>query len=311
VEIKSREDWRRGLIRPPGDAICCYTDGSRMLGRTGAGYLIQPPGRPNKERTLPLGRYPTVPQAEVFALLSAARALRTQPGILPINIYSDSLSSLQSLQSAWKQSSLMGECFEALNTLAMERPVTVHWIPAHSGYTGNERVDQIAKRATETEIIAPEPIIPVSVDRIHDAIKKWGRETHLRRWRSGTDCTDTKKILKTFNKQTANYCRSLGRESLRILTMIVTGHCLLALHLHRMGLSESPTCTKCGRAEENRDHFLLECEAYATLRLQYLGQPFLAPEDLVDVPLPSLVKFALKSTRFKIAKEKQGGSLSN
>jgi len=90
--------------------------------------------------------------------------------------------------------------------------------------------------------------------------------------------------------------------------MIIIGHCLLALHLHRIRLSDSSTCQKCGKAEESRDHFLVECEAYAMTRLQYLGKPVNVPEDLVDVPLPSLIKFAIKSTRFKLHTETQGGT---
>jgi len=181
-----------------------------------------------------------------------------------------------------------------------ERPVTVRWIPIHKGYAGNELVDQIANKATKGAKIAPEQILPVLVDLIHNAIKNWGRETHLRRWWNGLDCADSKKILNKPSKSTGDYCRSLGRESLRIPTMVVTGHCLLALHLHLMGLVESHTCTKCGKGDESRDHFLTECQAYTLLRQQYLRQPFMAPEDLGNVPLPSLVSFAIKSGVFKV-----------
>jgi len=42
----------------------------------------------------------------------------------------------------------------------------------------------------------------------------------------------------------------------------------LALHLHRMGLVESPTSTECGKGDESRDHFRTECDAYTLLRYQ-------------------------------------------
>jgi len=192
--------------------------------------------------------------------------------------------------------------------LATERPVTVHWILIHKGHTGNELVDQIVKNATERAKIAPEPILPASVDQIHNAIKNGCRETHFRRWRNGLDCADSKKILNEPSKSTDDYCRSLGRETLRILTMVVKEHCLLALHLHRMGLglAESPTCTKCGKGDESRDHFLTECEAYAYSFVSYLGQTFMAPEDLGKVPLPPLASFAIKSGRFKVNRVVQG-----
>ena len=89
VETHSREEWRRGQTRPPVQAVCCFTDGSRMLGRTGAGYLSQSPGNVDTEVALPLGRYPTVYQAEVFALLSAAVALKAQQSDLDVHVFVD------------------------------------------------------------------------------------------------------------------------------------------------------------------------------------------------------------------------------
>ena len=40
VVIKSREEWTRlPALGHPENTICCYTDGSRMMGRTGAAFL--------------------------------------------------------------------------------------------------------------------------------------------------------------------------------------------------------------------------------------------------------------------------------
>jgi len=77
--------------------IRCYTDGSRIHERTGAAYLVRladpsgegtnPAEQPETdlELELPLGTYPTVYQAEVFALLAAARARQKQAGNGPIS----------------------------------------------------------------------------------------------------------------------------------------------------------------------------------------------------------------------------------
>jgi hypothetical protein len=45
-----------------------------------------------------------------------------------------------------------------------------------------------------------------------------------------------------------------------------------------MGLSNTPTCRKCGTEEETSVHILCECEALASLRHAYLGSFFLDPE---------------------------------
>jgi len=47
-----------------------------------------------------------------------------------------------------------------------------------------------------------------------------------------------------------------------------------------MGLSNDPTCRKCGTEEETSVHILCECEALAPPRHIYLGSFFLDPEDI-------------------------------
>jgi hypothetical protein len=47
-----------------------------------------------------------------------------------------------------------------------------------------------------------------------------------------------------------------------------------------MGLSNNPTCGKCGTEEETSVHILCECEALASLRHTHLGSFFLDPEDI-------------------------------
>ena len=47
-----------------------------------------------------------------------------------------------------------------------------------------------------------------------------------------------------------------------------------------MGLSDKPTCRKCGAKEKNSMHILCECEALASLRHIQLGSFFLDPEDI-------------------------------
>jgi hypothetical protein len=47
-----------------------------------------------------------------------------------------------------------------------------------------------------------------------------------------------------------------------------------------MGLSNNPTCRKCGTEEETSVHVLCKCEALASLRHMYLGSFFLDLEDI-------------------------------
>jgi hypothetical protein len=47
-----------------------------------------------------------------------------------------------------------------------------------------------------------------------------------------------------------------------------------------MGLSNNPTCRKCGTEEEMSVHILCEREALASLRQTYLGAFVFDPEDI-------------------------------
>ena len=60
----------------------------------------------------------------------------------------------------------------------------------------------------------------------------------------------------------------------------LTGHNTLRSHLYIMGISNNPTCRKCGTEEETSGHILCECEALASLRHTYLSFFFLDPEDI-------------------------------
>jgi hypothetical protein len=59
-----------------------------------------------------------------------------------------------------------------------------------------------------------------------------------------------------------------------------TGYNILRRYFYVMGLSNNPTCRKCGTEEEISVHILFECEALASLRHAHLGSFFLDPENI-------------------------------
>jgi hypothetical protein len=68
VTVLTREDWTTGTGTPPMiKGHVWFTDGSWMRGATGAGVYGQSIGR---RLSFSLGKYATVFQAEVFAILA-------------------------------------------------------------------------------------------------------------------------------------------------------------------------------------------------------------------------------------------------
>jgi len=52
------------------------------------------------------------------------------------------------------------------------------------------------------------------------------------------------------------------------------------IYIYIIGLSNNPTCRKCGTGEETSVHILCQREALASLRYTHFGSFFLDPEDV-------------------------------
>jgi hypothetical protein len=76
---------------------------------------------------------------------------------------------------------------------------------------------------------------------------------------------------------------SFNRTQSRVVTGLLTGNNTLRRQLYIMGLSNNPTCRKCGTEEDTTVHILCECEALASLRHTHLGSFFLDSEDIRKV----------------------------
>jgi len=70
VTMFTREDWTKATGAPPAvKGLIWFTDGSKMREGTGAGVYGQSVGR---RLSFSLGRYATVFQAEMYAILACA-----------------------------------------------------------------------------------------------------------------------------------------------------------------------------------------------------------------------------------------------
>jgi len=72
----------------------------------------------------------------------------------------------------------------------------------------------------------------------------------------------------------------------------IAGPNTLRRYLYIMGLSNNPTCRKCGTEEETSVHILCECEALASLRHTHLGSFFLYPENIKKLRVEAIWNFA-------------------
>jgi ribonuclease HI len=298
VKIRSRRDWENNGL-PPTDpnTYICYTDGSRIGGSAGAAYHVMTQSQPEGvgEGLKSLGTHATVFQGEVMALIEVGHFLKGTTAD-NINIYVDSSSVLKSLVTEGTTSALVLEAFEIMEEVGNGRTLKLEWIPAHTGYEGNERADVLAKRAAETCPCGPQPIVPLSPSVVKLTIREWSRNLHRLRWKDNKGCKQSKIFLGGPCGNPRDVIR-LPRNSLRLLTQVVTGHNTLNYHLFKMGLAPSSICL-CELGEETGLHFMGECDIYAMTRLAVLGGLYLTAEELSEVPFTSLARYIARTGRF-------------
>jgi hypothetical protein len=73
---------------------------------------------------------------------------------------------------------------------------------------------------------------------------------------------------------------SFGLAQSRVVIGLLTGHNTFRRHLYVTGLSNNPTCRKCGNEEETSVHILWEGAALASLIHTHLASFFLNPENI-------------------------------
>ena len=293
VSIPSKEDWSNREVEIPDDIIC-FTDGSRHrgLGKSGASVYNQ---TTNQEQVLPLGKYSTVFQAEVYAILACVNSLHSEYDA-SIAICSDSQAALMALDSAKITSKLVVETVMRLKQLSLFNSVRLLWVPGHFGVTGNESADRLAKQATCEEFIGPEPRIGITMMAVRTEVRAWADRVHHKLWQSADGCRQAKMFIHGPDKQLSRFALGLKRKQLRVLAGLLTGHIALNRHLTVMKIRTDPLCPACGEEEETSYHLLGKCAAYMLARYSILGAYLMEPEELGKVSLTTLLRF-VKATK--------------
>jgi len=290
VTMLAREEWTRGPRTPMFKGLIWFTDGSRTAEGTGVGVYGQ---SVNRRLSIPLGEHATAFQAELYAILACVHEIETQDRPEKyISICSESQVALKAFQAA-KTSPLVQQCQQALNDISTWHAVRLYWVPGHAGVTGNEIADRLARSGSDQRFIRPEPILGVSRQNIRRKMKHWMERQHLALWRRpcGTQ-RQARELISDPNLATGTQLLSFNRTQSRAVIGLLTRHNTLRRHLHVMGLSNNPTCRKCGTEEETSVHILCECEALASLRHRYLGSFVLDSEDIRMLGLGAIWNFA-------------------
>ena len=287
ILFPSREDWEMDKIKCNG--IVWYADGSRIENRTGAGIFCK---SGNVKISFSLGIWATVFQAEVFAISACASyCLSKNYKGKNIYIFSDSQAALKSLGSCQFNSKLVWDCHLSLVELATSNKVQLCWIPGHSGISGNETVDLLAKKGACESFLGPEPACGLPMCTAKMAFGSRLFDKHVNYWTSLQGMRQAKALLEGPSKVKAKQIICLNRKDCRFAIGILTGHCSLGRHLHILGVGSNPLCRKCEEYEETPIHILCECDALAAERLEAFGSHNINPNDLKGTSISELLSF--------------------
>ncbi|CAL4095421.1 unnamed protein product [Meganyctiphanes norvegica] len=283
VKIGQRNEIQTEIDELDDGIIQCYTDGSHIDRKTGAGIFFKPNQILEVEnQTISLGRLATVYQAEVIAISNAADIMN-KAGITnqTIVILSDSQASLKALAKPLVKQMLVGNCINNLNILSQNNLVKLMWVPGHSDIDGNEEADILAKTGAHSLCEIPEPAVPVSYRRCRLEVRYWIVKEHCKVWNQSDTCLHTKGILRNADKIPAKSLLKLNRNKLCQVLQVLTGHGNLAKHRNKMGKAQSPLCPKCQEAEETPQHYVGDCPAYLNTRISQFGYHTIELSDLV------------------------------
>ena len=261
-----------------------YTDGSKSAHGVGAGVY-----GPNTKISVPLGIWPSVFQAEIYAIgLCALVILKKRMRGARICILTDSQAAIKVLSSWATKSKLVLECWHTLQKAAVHNSIMVCWIPSHTGDPGNDEADRLARLGSAAGYIGPEPSLDLSWAVAKGFIKAWIDRKSARLWLDRRGLRQSKKLITNCNwKQITN----LSKPLIRLLTGFLSGHHTVKWHLHKMGLSSDNECRLCLEDEETTEHLLCECPALCSLRMEHLQERTIPPSTISSLPLRILVTF--------------------
>jgi ribonuclease HI len=240
-----------------------YTDGSKSPITQAAAYAVAIPSH----KIIIQNRLPKHTSVYTSELRAIAVALTTclTNHISNAVIFSDSLSSLQSIQTQHTRSrpDILDDIYIQLHKLKnLHYRVHLEWIPSHVGIAGNELADKLAKEALDFPIQETLSLSPLEITSIikQTNTRRWQDLWHSRnhlKWRYTHDPTLVKPCDVTNWHHSRKGDKAITR--LRVGVTRLKGDPILC---------KSPTQTHCNNCNQLEDisHVLLHCTQYTAER---------------------------------------------
>lgn len=275
-------------IETYANCLHLYTDGSKTeQGVVAAAFNV--PSR-NVHEAARLTNNVTIYAAEMTAIILALRWLQTQVIHQPVALFSDSLSSLESLKSRRSQSrpNLLNELQETIHNARAD--ITFVWIPGHSGLRHNDEVDALAKAATSHRSVDKD--IKFELQDSNAMIEKYCTEKWQLEWTNNKKGRHLHSIQPNVTRKPPTRVYGSRRKEVS-MTRLRLGKCNLNSYLHLIRRHSTGLCATC-HVPETIEHHLIECVASNTrnelkTRCNTDNLPFDLPSVLTNEDLVTLI----------------------
>jgi hypothetical protein len=198
------------------------------------------------------------------------------------------------------KSKCVDSCISSLYRIR-HHSIKLVWVPGHSGVVGNELADVCARKGSESvdDIVVLEVLVPL-VD-VSNAIEEIAMTEMITRWSSLSSCGTSRLLWPKPNRGRTKTLLGFGKPTVRLLTGVLTGHCIIGRMAEHMGDRRQDFCRNCKDEEEEESvhHLLCDCPGLQKRRLKYLGcRFFYGLGCLADVGLNGLAEFCRSSGVF-------------
>ena len=196
----------------------------------------------------------TVYAGEMTAIRFAIQASAQLNSSKPIAVFSDSLSAIRSIESERSSSrpNLLNDILELKH--ALQRDVTLVWVPSHIGIRGNETADRLANEATKKSAVDLD--IGHELAEAYSAANDYCRGKWQEKWSLRTN--DQYSLIMPSVMTSTEKQRFTSRRMEVTANRLQFGRCLLNAYLQQIDRHATGFCDTCG-VPETVKHYVMEC----------------------------------------------------
>ncbi|ETO08756.1 hypothetical protein RFI_28632 [Reticulomyxa filosa] len=270
------------------DCVIIFTDASTIPnpGFGGVGLVVQDPSMSKWiELQIPIQGITTNIGCEIESIKIALEYVLKyyQDKEYRVVILNDCKFAVNAIMNRWDAEMYKTQVNTCQKLMLQMEPINIpeiYWIKGHSGIPGNEKADEVAKRARESAQ-KNQPELYQRPDKSASFLNADGLNPYFtlmwnRHWTNEGNEKGQHKHPKTFirNLMEAQSFEKIVLHRLevherRIICRIITGKVGLNYYLHKINRADAPECKWCSNEVETVAHFLMKCPHYNDIRTEW------------------------------------------